>query len=209
MSNFFRKHFCQFFSSAGVVLLLLNQLSCSTLIQVSHRNQSLLLILHGTGESSLMYENFWKEDAKKSGMMVLAPQIAKSYSNSKSDLEELNRLLNLTAQKNKISKEKIFILGISSGATIASWFIRNYPDSCRAAIVVHPYPINEFEGLSQPVLIVAADQDSQYHLNQLKLDELVKKYPNFTVYVDAEAGHEYKKKWNEVILTWLRQKQLL
>lgn len=180
----------------------------------------LLLFLHGGGEAGGMLENLQTNgppkmivEGKEFPFLILAPQHPhkKKFWNTRAVMQ----LLDTVVARNRIDRQRIYLTGLSRGATAAWELVVQYPDTFAALAVVCgmtpvPYaswinkemPVWVFHGEDDPVIPVEESELMVQKLKQLGYDVTFTKYP--------KVGHDAwtKAYQNEDLYDWLvRQKR--
>ena len=184
------------------------------------KNYPLLLFLHGGGESGgdltdLQINGPPKMivDGKEFPFLILAPQHPhkRKFWNTNAVIQLLDTII----QNNRVDKQRIYLSGLSRGATAAWDLAVQYPDKFAAMAVVCgmtplPYaswidkemPIWVFHGEDDPVIRVEESELMVSKLKSMGYDVTFTKYP--------KVGHDAwtKAYQNDELYNWLmRQKR--
>ena len=156
----------------------------------------LLLFLHGGGESGGNLTDLQINgppkmivDGKEFPFLILAPQHPhkRKFWNTNAVIQ----LLDTIVANNRVDKQRIYLTGLSRGATAAWELAVQYPDKFAAMAVVCgmtplPYaswidknmPIWVFHGEDDPIILVEESENMVKKLKTMGYDVTFTKYPN-------------------------------
>ena len=186
----------------------------------SNKSFPLLLFLHGGGESGgdltdLQINGPPKMivDGKEFPFLILAPQHPhkRKFWNTNAVIQ----LLDTVIKNNRVDKKRIYLTGLSRGAT-ASWELAvQYPDKFAAMAVVCgmtplPYaswinremPIWVFHGEDDPVILVEESEEMVSKLKSMGYEVTFTKYP--------DVGHDAwtKAYQNDELYSWFMRHKI-
>ena len=188
--------------------------------QHARDNYPLLLFLHGGGESGGNLTDLQINgppkmivDGKEFPFLILAPQHPhkRKFWNTNAVIQ----LLDTVIKNNRVDNQRIYLTGLSRGATAAWELAVQYPDKFAAMAVVCgmtplPYaswidksmPIWVFHGEEDPIIDVEESENMVDRLKSMGYEVTFTKYPN--------VGHDAwtKAYQNDELYNWfMRQKR--
>ena len=164
----------------------------------------LLLVLHGTGETSRHYFELWEKEAKRRKVIVVAPAIQEL------NLDNFYLLVEEIARKYPVDRERILLAGVSSGALVARWLLNKRPSFWRGVILVasptgeHWAEAADVAGFP-PLLFVHGGRDPQFKLEEIaqQAEVLKERGVKTTLFSYPDAGHEQRPEWSRRIFDWM------
>ncbi|GEM_PF-3026226 len=162
-----------------------------------------------TGEE---YLKIFKAEAEKGHVHVLAPTQMQGYTNEPSNLAEFYQLVDEVVQKGSADRNRVFLMGTSSGGLIARWLALNRPAFWRGVILVASptseawtSQLKDSSGFPS-VLFVQGGKDAQSSVEEAKrhVEILKQKGIDAELFLDPDAGHTHSPTWNQKIFDWIK-----